>query len=183
MENSVDWSGAIMNRQRSLAAIVVAVVIVSLGLPSFSWAYDQKEVLRGLKGIKVVVENIDPRVERLGLSQSQIQSNVEAQIRRVGIKILKTYKPPAMTALYVNVHTLIPSQAKTIMVYSINVMVYENVYLKRDIGTVGDLKEVRAADWVNAMVGLIGIPHIRDIYKKVELQVDKFISDYLAVNQ
>jgi hypothetical protein len=42
---------------------------------------------------------------------------------------------------------------------------------------------VRAADWVNATVGLLGTNHIQDIYKKVELQVDKFISDYLAVNQ
>jgi hypothetical protein len=98
-----------MNRKKSLAAIVVAIVIVSLGLPSFSWAYDQKEVLRGLKGIKVVVENINPDVRRLGLNQSQIQSNVEAQIRRVGIKVLKAYQPPALTALYVNVHALIPS--------------------------------------------------------------------------
>jgi len=173
----------IMNRKRSLATIVAALFIVGLGWPSLSWAYDQKEVLRGLKGIKVVVEKLKPDVERLGLTMSQLQSNVEAQVRKVGIKVLKAFKPPAMTALYVNVHTLIPSQAKSVVVYSINIMVYENVYLKRDIGTIGDLKEVRAADWVQATVGLVGVSHIRDIYKKVELQVDKFLSDYLAMNQ
>jgi hypothetical protein len=172
-----------MNRKKPLVTIVAALVIICLGLPSFSFAYDQKEVLRGLKGVKVVVENINPDVQRLGLTQSRIQSNVEDQIRKVGIKILKAYKPPAMTGLYINVHTLIPYQAKTIVVYSINVMVYENVYLKRDVGTVGDLKEVRAADWVTASVGLLGVSHVNDIYKKVQLQVDKFISDYLAVNQ
>jgi hypothetical protein len=117
------------------------------------------------------------------LNANQIQSNVENQVRKVGIKILKAYQPPAMTALYINVHSLIPYQAKTIVVYSINVMVYENVYLKRGVVTVGDLKEVRAADWVKATVGLLGANHVNDIYKKVELQVDKFISDYLAMNQ
>jgi hypothetical protein len=172
-----------MNCKNFFLAIAVALALVCLGRPSFSWAFDQKEVLRGLKGVKVVVERIDPAVERLGLTQSQIQRNVEAQIRKVGIRVLNYYKPPAMTALYVNVHSLIPAQAKSVVVYSINVMVFENAYLKRDVGSVGDLKEVRAADWNNAMVGLVDIPHINNIYKKVELQVDKFISDYLAVNR
>jgi hypothetical protein len=173
-----------MNRKQSFVTIVAALVIICLGLPSFSWAaYDQKEVLRGLKGIKVIVETINPDVQRLGLNANQLQNNIENQIRKVGIKVLSHFKPPAMTALYVNVHAMVPYQAKTIVVYSINVMVYENVYLKRDIGTVGDLKEVRAADWVNVTVGIIGVSRINDIYKKVELQVDKFISDYLAMNQ
>jgi hypothetical protein len=172
-----------MSGKRSLAAMVLGLVMLSLGWPALSWAYDQKEVLRGLKGVKVVVERINPEVERLGLTANQLQSNVEAQVRKVGIKVLKAHKPPAMTALYVNVYTLIPSQAKTIVVYAINIMVYENVYLKRDIGSVGDLKEVRAADWVDASVGLLGVNRVRDLYKKVELQVDKFISDYLAVNR
>jgi hypothetical protein len=172
-----------MNRKNTLFPIIAALVFVCLGLPSFSWAYDQKEVLRDLKGIKVVVENINPEVQRLGLNADQIQSNVENQIRKVGIKILKNYKPPAMTALYINVHTLIPAQAKNIVIYSINVMVYENVYLKRDVGTVGDLREVRAADWIQASVGLLGVNQVNEIYKKLELQVNKFISDYLAMNR
>ncbi len=173
-----------MNRKKPFVTLAAALVIVCLGLPSFSWAaYDQKEVLRGLKGIKVIVEPLSPDVQRLGLDANQIKNNVENQIRKVGIKILKAYQPPAMTALYINVHTFIPYQAKTVVVYSINVMVYENVYLKRGIGTVGDLKEVRAADWINASVGFVGVNHINDIYKKVELQVDKFVSDYLSVNQ
>jgi hypothetical protein len=173
-----------MNRKQSLVTIVAALLIICLGLPSFSWAaYDQKEVLRGLKGVKVVVEAINPDVQRFGLDANQIKTNVENQVRRAGIKVLKSYQPPAMTALYINVSTLIPYQARTIVVYNINVMVYENVYLKRGIGTVGDLKEVRAADWVKASVGLLGVNHVNDIYKKLELQVDKFISDYLAMNQ
>lgn len=178
-----EWSVVIMNRKISYWAISAVLVITWLGLPSFSWADDQKEVLRGLKGIKVVVEPINPEVQRLGLDANQIQSNVENQIRKVGIKLLKAYQPPAMTALYINVNTLIPYQLKTIVAYSINVMVLENVYLKRGIGTVGDLKEVRAADWMKGSVGLLGTKRINELYKKVELEVGKFISDYLAVNQ
>ena len=46
----------------------------------------------------------------------------------------------------------------------------------------GDLKEVQAADWVIAMVGLIGASNVRDIRKKVDAEVDKFISDYKTMN-
>jgi len=132
--------------------------------------------------VKVVVENIPSDIERLGLTKKDIQNDVETKVRKAGIKVLPDYKPPAMTTLYVNVHTLNPSAARSIIVYSINVMLYENSYLKRDVGTVGDLKEVRAADWVKVTVGLIGINNIRDIRKRVDEQVDKFISDYVAMN-
>jgi hypothetical protein len=179
----VDGSDEIMKRKNLVVGIAAAIVIVCLGVPSFSWAYDQKENLRGLKAVKVVVEPISSDIERLGLTKNQIQSNVETQIRRAGIKVVNIYQPPAMTALYINVRAIIPTQAKSIIVYGINVMVFEYTYLKRDIGSVGDLREVRAADWLNGTVGFTGVRNIRDIYKKLELQVDQFISDYLAVNQ
>jgi hypothetical protein len=168
-----------MNRKKFAAAIILLCVWVS----SLSWAYNQKEVLRGIKGVKVVVEDISPDIERLGLNKSKIQSNVESQLRKVGIKVLKAFKPPAMTALYINVYVLNPGQSRSVLVYAINIMVYENAYLKREIGSVGDLKEVRAADWYKGMVGIIGVTHTKEIYTKVEEQVNKFISDYLAVNQ
>jgi hypothetical protein len=162
---------------------VAIIVLVCLWVPSLSWAFDQKEVLRGLKGVKVVVENIPPDIERLGLTKKDVQSDVELQLRKVGIKVFPNFQLPSMTALYVNVHALNPSQARQIVVYSINIMLMENSYLKRDVGTVGDLKEVRAANWIKGTVGLIGTPNIRDIRKKVEEQVRLFISDYLSVNQ
>ena len=163
--------------------LIALIVVICLGAPSLSWAYDQKEILRGLKGVKVVVENIPPDIERLGLTRRDIQSDVENRLRQAGIKVWPDYKPPSMTALYVNVHTLNPSQAKSIIVYSINVMLFENSYLKRDIGSVGDLREVRAANWVKAMVGFTGTNNVREIRKKVEAEVDKFISDYKTVNR
>ena len=164
--------------------LVAISILVCFWVPSLCCAktYDQREVLRDLKGVNVVIENIPPDIERLGLTKKDLQSDVEAKLRQAGIKVFPDFKPPSMTALYVNVHTLIPTQARTVVVYSIDVMLFENSYLKRDVGTVGDLKEVRAADWVIAMVGLIGASNVRDIRKKVDAEVDKFISDYKKMN-
>ncbi len=68
------------------------------------------------------------------------------------------------------------------VVYSINTMLFENSYLKRDVGSVGDLKEVRGADWTRAMVGILPTANIRDIRKKLDEELSKFIADYFAMN-
>ena len=161
---------------------VAVIVLVCLWVPSLSWSIDQKEVLRGLSGVKVVIENIPPDIERLGLTKNDIQSDVESKLRKIGIKVYPNFKPPSMTTLYVTVSTFNPPQVKSIIAYSINIMLFETAYLKREIGSVGDLKEVRAADWVVGTVGLVGTSHIGDIRKRVELQLDRFIYDYLAMN-
>ena len=87
-----------------------------------------------------------------------------------------------MTALYVNIKVLNPATARNVVVYSINTMLFENSYLKRDVGSVGDLKEVRAADWTKAMVGILPTANIRDIRKKLDEELSKFIADYFAMN-
>lgn len=177
MVSKLDWKRKTANHGMFAAAMVFLCL-----LPSLSWALDQKEALRGLTGVKVVVEHLNPEVERLGLQKSQIQSDVEERLRRVGIKVLKDYKPPAMTALYINVHTLNTS-GKSVVIYSINVMLLEYAYLKREAGSVGDLREVRTADWFNGTLGYLATSNIQEIRKKVVEQVERFISDYLAANQ
>jgi hypothetical protein len=96
--------------------LVAISILVCFWVPSLCCAktYDQREVLRDLKGVKVVIENIPPDIERLGLTKKDLQSDVEAKLRQAGIKVFPDFKPPSMTALYVNVHTLIPTQARTV---------------------------------------------------------------------
>ena len=169
-----------MNHKKIAALIVLACLCwPSLAFPA---SFDQREVLRGLKGLKVVVENIPPDIEGLGLTKKDVQSDVEARLRQAGLKIYPNFQPPAMTALYVNVHVLNPATARNVVVYSINTMLFENSYLKRDIGSVGDLKEVRGADWTRAMVGILPTANIRDIRKKLDEELSKFIADYFAMN-
>jgi hypothetical protein len=165
--------------------IAALVVLVSLCWPSLAFpaVFDQREVLRGLKGLKVIVESIPPDIERLGLTKKDVQSDVETRLRQAGIKIYPDFRPPAMTALYVNIHVLNPPTARNVVVYSINTMLFENSYLKRDAGSVGDLKEVRAADWTRAMVGILPTANIRDIRKKLDEELSKFFADYFAMNQ
>ena len=70
---------------------------------------DARETLRGLKGVQVVVEDMDPDVERDGLTKSQLQTDVELRLRKAGIQVLKEEErraTPGRPYLYVAVTTL-----------------------------------------------------------------------------
>jgi hypothetical protein len=45
-----------------------------------------RETLRGLIGVRVVVAQLDPAVQRLGLSMPQVQTDVELRLRAAGIR-------------------------------------------------------------------------------------------------
>ena len=169
-----------MNPKKIAALIVLACLCwPSLACPK---VFEQNEVLRGLKGLKVVVENIPPDIERLGLTKRDVQNDVETRLRQAGLKVYPDFRPPAMTALYINIKVLNPPTARNVVVYSINTMLFENSYLKRDVGSVGDLKEVRAANWTKAMVGILPTANIREIRKKLDEELSKFMADYFAMN-
>jgi hypothetical protein len=165
-------------RQKTLALVVMAC----LWLPSWAWAIDQKDGLRGLTGVHVIVEDLHPEMERLGLTKKMVQAAVEQRLRRMKIKVLGKPKPPALSTLNIVVKTF-NVKPKGILVYGINVMLLEFAYLKREVGSVGDLREIRAVNWFKGTVGYMGPPSPKDLLKKIEDIVDMFISDYLAVNQ
>ncbi len=158
------------------------VLMACLWLPSWAWALDQKDGLRGLTGVHVIVENLHPDMERLGLTRKVVQETVEQRLRRMKIKVLGKPKPPALSTLHIVVKTF-NIKPRGILVYGINLMLMEYAYLKREVGSVGDLREVRAINWFQGSVGYVGPPSSKDILKKMEELVDIFISDYLAVNR
>ncbi len=49
---------------------------------------EQTATLRGLKGILVVVEDLDAEIEREGLTSVQIRTDAELRIRKASIQIL-----------------------------------------------------------------------------------------------
>lgn len=169
----------IQHLSRKALALALAAC---LWWPSWVFALDQKDGLRGLKGVHVVVENLRPEVERLGLTKKVVQATVEQRLRRMKIKVLGKPKPPALSTLYIVVKTF-DVKPRGILVYGINLMLMEYAYLKREVGSVGDLREVRAINWFKGSVGYVGPPSAIGVLKKVEELVDLFISDYLAVNQ
>ena len=78
-------------KTRWLAA--VALFVSALVVPISVMAGDQdlhKESLRGVKGMKVLIEHLElgDRTSQIGLTESQIQTDVELKLRLAGITVL-----------------------------------------------------------------------------------------------
>ena len=71
--------------------VVVALLVTLLLLPGVSYALtDKQKVLVGLKGVLVVVEDVAPHVERLGLRKDPIKKDTELRLRKAGVKVSDT---------------------------------------------------------------------------------------------
>ncbi len=139
---------------------------------------EEIESLRGLQGVRIRVEDIDPEAERDGLTKSQIQRVVESELRKAGIKVLtekEWFSIPSGAILSVNVNTDKSSHGP----YSFNISVelvqrvalFRNPYFAR-----------LAPTWNTGSVGTVGASNLRNIYGSVKDTVDIFINDYLSVN-
>ena len=67
-----------------------------------------RETLRGIPAIFVVIEGLDPDLEKDGLSKSQLQTDVELKLRLAGIKVLTWEQgrfQPGAPFLYLNIAT------------------------------------------------------------------------------
>jgi hypothetical protein len=171
-----------MGQVMRLKNFVTALMVICLWLPSTSQAYDQGEALRGLKGVKVLVNYLNPVLEKLGLEKAQVKTEVEKRLKKLGVKVLKRAKHPAMSTLYVIIN-VVPVKSKKMLIYSISVMLVEWAYLKRGIGAVGDLQEVHAINWYKGRLGYTKITSAQIIMKPLQGLVGEFISDYMAVNE
>jgi ferredoxin-fold anticodon binding domain-containing protein len=165
-------------------AVVLAVCIGGL------WAAENKtndqitiitgkDTLKGLQGVYVIIEDLEPEVEKLGLTRQQLQTDVELKLRQNSIKVLSEeewFKTREKPHLHINVSVVTREESRS-AVYVISVNLYQYVFLARDITKVCD-----ASTWKKETFGSVGLSRIETIRESVKDDIDKFINDYLAVN-
>ena len=156
----------------------VAFIIMLLILPGTVWGVDDdsdRATLQGIKGVFVSIENIEPKIDKDGLTKSQIQTDVEIKLRLSGLKVLsdkELIKTPGMPTLKVYPHVFKSSQK--FYVYKINVRLFQFVYLQRNG------QGILAPTWSLGDLGMSpGVDYIRN---KTKEYVDKFINAWLSVN-
>src|SRR5213595_3453452 len=85
-----------VHRSTSIGRLLLGLAVLGgmIGLAGGeSWAADTeatRATLRGLRGVGVLVEPLDPDVERAGLTTLQLQTAVEGQLRKAGIPLFTT---------------------------------------------------------------------------------------------
>ncbi len=158
---------------------VVALVVPFLLFPGVSYAltFGQQNLV-GLKGVYVMAALESPKpkeIELLGLTEDQIQKDVELRLRKSGIKVL-TDKEWATT---LGTPSLMVSLSAftylSLCVYSIQVSLFEAVTLARG-------GQTSASVWEADYIGMVGTKNIRTVRDNIGDKIDEFINDYLAAN-
>jgi hypothetical protein len=139
--------------------------------------------LRGLQGVNVVVEVLDPDMKEAGISEEMIQTKIELRLRTSGIKVFSEQERleiPGRPYLYLNLNSVFNKNKDGQLIccsYSLDLSLMEKVLLQRDKS-----KECYAEIWNTSSVGYAGIRRIDSIYDYILNKVDVFCNDYLAAN-
>ncbi len=139
-----------------------------------------RETLRGLKGVRVLVEDFAPEVEKAGLTKNQLQANIEDKLHKAGIKTLtqdECFAIPGEPYLYVNISMNLRKADPNVYSFSIDIGVIQNVTLDRD-----PKQKTYAVTWSTGGVGSIEKEFLPRLKDSVDDLVDLFIKSYWAVN-
>lgn len=136
---------------------------------------EKRESLYGLEGVCLVVEGLNPVIEKNGLATSRLQTDVEEELSKAGIPVLpRSEGEPTDPLLYVNVNA---HKSDELFFYSIHVELHQLVILARDPAI-----EMQATTWNVGSVGSVGSANLYQIRKGVKMHLEEFVSDYKATS-
>ena len=172
--------------KRLILPIVLASTLSAASLATAENTPATRLSLKGLKGIGLRVQPVDPEAQRDGLSTRQVRADVEAQLRKAKIRLLtpdeqrQTAQKPS---LLVNVATSKLSTGEHL--YSIHVEVAQWVAtLANPKLTIAEAVPVPAKTWsAPSVFGIAPAKGIKqDARKAVRAMVDEFIRAYSQAN-
>ena len=160
--------------------VVLAILMTLTGFDlSLAQTRDQqRESLRGLQGVEVVIEDIKSDAQVDGLSQEAIRAAVELILRSHGIQVLtrsESLKTPAAPYLYVRAST--SKHSSDLYAYAVTVEFMQKVSLVHR-----PQQMMSATTWEKGSVGTTGLSNMRQVINSVESRVKEFANDFLAVN-
>jgi hypothetical protein len=148
--------------------------------PPIKYFSDQKESLKGLKGIGIFIEPLNPEMEKSGVSKNQIREQVELKISQAGIRVINNAErlnEPGKPYLYVNLNAY-SWREEVIYGYSLKVELNQLVLLDRD-----RMRGCFGPTWTTGSAGILGAnKFIGFLREELAESLDKFVRDYLAVN-
>lgn len=163
----------------SIARVSIAILAGALFLPLAGLSQDEEQTratLRGLEGVHVYVEELNPQIEAEGLTREQLRSDAEAELREANIPVLAdTQWVKGSPYLYIYLHVFrLPTQTRRYLFY-IRVELNQQVLLERDPRV-----KSPAITWSEGGVGIdYSLEQIRLL---VRHQVKKFVVAFRLAN-
>jgi hypothetical protein len=166
-----------MGRVVSLALIL----LITAGAATAADSDLQRETLRGLKGVQVLVEGLSPELKDANLDATMVQNDVELKLRQAGIGVLtktESSATPGMPTLCIRAEAWRPLTGD--YVYHVTVELQQMARLERE----PKIMVNGAGTWSSrGTIGTSGMAMLpTSIRDTVADKVDEFIKAYLSVN-
>ena len=168
-----------MHSRTAIVAPFILVVGMAANASAQMFITTGRDTLRGLPGVEVAVENVEPDLERGGLVPAAIHSAVAERLRARGVPVYTSQKENPSEAkpyLYVDVTGIrLASQN----LYAIAVQVQLRQTLKSPV-TASNI--VDAMTWDARTVLVVPGGSLARVGDTIDEYVDQFIRDWVAVH-
>lgn len=157
-----------------------ALLVCSIAPATASDSEIDRATLKGLQGVFVLIEDLNPPEEQAGLKTADIQADAEQQLKAAGIPLLsktQNIDTPGMPTLYISV-SVASSTTTDVWPFSIDVNLEQQATLKRN----PDTFVPTAITWHVGSIGAIDKSNIRSVLDRVNEQIAKFVNAYFKVN-
>ena len=164
---------------RALGILIALLAAMSSPSSAQMFVPTGRDTLRGLPGVEVVVEELQPEVARNGMTRAGIRAEVAGRLRSSGIPVYASQgenPSPAKPYLYVHINALELMGEEAFAVAL-------KVQLRQTVSSVASESQV-----VNAMTwdvhNVLSVPTsgFDSLRTEIYAYVDMFISDWLAVH-
>ena len=160
---------------------VMVLCLTGLAADAYGQMYIStgRDTLRGLPGVEVLVEGLQPELERSGLTGAAIRADVEQRLRARGISVYASQADnpsPAKPYLYVHINAL-PLQRPEGYAIAVQLQLRQTL---RSLVTSSNI--VNAMTWDTHNVLGVPTPNLQSVQAEVRDYVDRFIKDWLAVH-
>lgn len=135
-----------------------------------------RDSMRGLKGVRVVVEPLGVDAEKAGLEQATLQTDIELKLRQAGVPVLvkdEAFNTPLDS--YLRVKIMFVKGRLWTSAYSISLQLSQPAKLANG-------STCFAVTWTKGELGMISAGKIAGLRKNVSDLTDIFLNDFLAVN-
>ncbi len=171
-----------MDKKIPLLALVISILFFFF--PGKSLPLSSMESLKGLKGVEVLIEELNPDLENLSLTMIQIQIDVESKLRKAGVPVLskeenEKIQPLRKPYLYLRINSCKLSSRRESIAFNIGIALNQQITLR---GVFDSKKCFFAPTWYTNVVGSAGRKNVQEILDAVQDLTDKFISAYLKAN-
>lgn len=140
----------------------------------------ERESLRGLSGVFVVIDQLGPEGTRSGLSVETIRTAVERILRASGIQVLTEKEGPTGLSAAMFAITATPVKSAYVAVSGVNVtgVIIQQVLLKN-----GSEMKTPAITWGKSHTAVVSVKAVKpEVMRHVVSLTKDFASDFLSVN-